>query len=117
MLRAHHKALNVEINKRAEEIAESKKVRLSREAQRDSRELQTLREKLEEIKEKTGIDLLGWTWTRDIIEKLNAAQKLEVIARNVRWISGAVETLQGATKDITKAVEEMNEPKKPPVII
>jgi hypothetical protein len=68
-------------------------------------ELKRLRAKLAEINEATGIELSDWTPTRNIIDRLQAAKSLELIARNVRFIErGAADLLEDA-REIQAAAE------------
>lgn len=68
-------------------------------------ELKRLREKLNEIKVATGISLDVWTPTRQIIDRLNAANSLEIIARNVRFIERCAEGLTKDAQEIQSAVD------------
>jgi hypothetical protein len=67
-------------------------------------ELAKLRETLKEIKDATGISLDSWMPTRQIIDRLKAADSLELIARNVRFIERYAKDLQHDAQEIQSAV-------------
>lgn len=71
-------------------------------------ELTRLRERLDEIKTSTGISLDGWTPTRQIIDRLNTAQSLEVVAGNVRFIKRYAEEMMQDAQKIQAAVDAIH---------
>jgi hypothetical protein len=73
------------------------------------RQLSELREKLEEIKAATGISLDDWAPTREIIDRLNAAKSLELIARNVRFIEMGAKELTSCAEKIQSAVDAIKQ--------
>lgn len=68
-------------------------------------ELERLREKLNEVKSATGISLDKWEPTRQIINRLNAAKSIELIARNVRFIERTAKDLMKDAQEIQNAVD------------
>lgn len=68
-------------------------------------DLKQIREKLDEIKEATGISLDSWTPTPSIIYRLKAASSLEIITRNIRAIERAAKMLTEDTQEIQTAVD------------
>lgn len=73
------------------------------------RELKKLHEKLEEIRESTGIKLDDWTPTQSIIHRLQAAQSLDIITRNIRVIERGAKDLVEDVKEIEQAVAAMRD--------
>jgi hypothetical protein len=69
------------------------------------KELEKLREKLAEIKQKTGIELDDWEPTRTIVARLKAAEALEVIDQNMRWIESAAKTIGEGSVALQKALK------------
>jgi len=67
--------------------------------------LNLLREKLDKIKDATGICLDEWTPTQSIIYRLKAASSLEIITRNIRAIERAAKILTEDTQEIQTAVD------------
>lgn len=72
-------------------------------------ELTKLRNRLSEIKAATGIALNDWTPAREIIDRLNAANSLEIIARNVRFIEKGAKGLEKDVQEIQSAVNAIRE--------
>ena len=68
-------------------------------------ELSKLREKLNEVKTATGISLDNWTPTREIIDRMNAATALNLIARNVRFLQNEAKCLMQDAQKIQSAVD------------
>lgn len=69
-----------------------------------ARELANLRERLKEVKDATGISLESWTPTQRIIDRLKAADSIELIARNVRFIETRAKVLMEDAQEIQSAV-------------
>lgn len=68
-------------------------------------ELKNLREKLAEVKAATGISLDVWTPTHSIINRLKAADSLDIIVRNVRFIERNANVLIKEVEEIQAAVD------------
>ncbi len=70
-------------------------------------ELKELRSKLNDIKISTGISLDRWTPTSSIINRLNTANSIEIIARNVQFIQGDAKDLLRHAEKIQSEAESM----------
>lgn len=70
-------------------------------------ELKQLRERLAEVKEATGISLDSWTPTRQIIDRLKAADSLDIIARNIRFVEKYAKEMMMDAQEIQAAVETL----------
>ncbi|MNY62655.1 hypothetical protein D3C86_1995140 [compost metagenome] len=70
-------------------------------------ELQKLRDKLAEVKDKTGIDLLGWEATEQQLKAIKFALDSNAMSR---WsgIEGLVSSLQEATKAAQRIAAEVS---------
>lgn len=68
-------------------------------------QLENLRQKLAEVKEATGISLDGWEPTKRIVERLKAADSLDLIARNVQCIQRSAEGMVQDVQEIKSAVK------------
>jgi hypothetical protein len=68
------------------------------------KELHNLREKLTEINAATGISLDTWEPTRQIIDRLNAAKSLDIIARNIRFLEKSAKGLMEDAQEMQTAV-------------
>lgn len=71
-------------------------------------QLRKLREKLNEVKTATGISLDDWTPTRRVIDRLKAADSLDLIARNVRFIERSAKEMIRDVQDIQTAVDAID---------
>lgn len=67
--------------------------------------LKQLHDKLEEIKAATGIALDQWTPTKSIIDRLNAAQQIDIITRNIRYMQRAADGLLKNAQEVKNAAE------------
>lgn len=96
----------------ASKVADTEKEKIKREAvwnlKNAEKELESLREKLCEIKESTGISLDTWTPTKQIIRKLNAAKSLDIISMNMRSMERAAKGILADAQEMYAAVSEMN---------
>jgi hypothetical protein len=110
MLRARERMLFDEAIKISAEREEQILRNAKWQAGRDSEQLRQMREKLDAIKEATGISLDNWTPTADIIAKLNAARSLDTIVRNVRFVESAAKALLKDAQEIQAAAEAMKMP-------
>lgn len=68
-------------------------------------ELKGLRTRLAEIKDATGISLDSWTPTQHIVDRLKAANSLDLIARDVRFLKRSVEGMVQDAQEIQTAVD------------
>lgn len=109
MLRGRERNFNIEINKRAEEMAKQKQANLNYEATKNKEDLLELQSKLADIKQATGIDLSSWTPSKNIISKLNAAQNIDVITKEVKQIQWQTKRLLESAAEIDKASKAMTE--------
>lgn len=108
MLRGRDRAFNDEVNKLANKIAVQRQSNTTYQARQDKKNLEQLLEKIEEIKEKTGIELSSWSPAQSIIDRLNAAQNLNVIAREVDHIQYEAERMLKSAEAIRIAAQAMN---------
>jgi hypothetical protein len=69
------------------------------------RELDDLQTKLHEVFDATGIMINKWNPTDTIIDRLKAAESLDLISRNIRWLLRSAESLFDEAKEIKKAAE------------
>lgn len=107
MLRGRERAFNIEVSIRASEIAEQRKSGAEYEAKRYKEELAELMETIKEVKEKTGIDLSRWNPGPDIIARLNSAQNLNIVAKEVGHIQRETERLLKTAQSIHMAAQAM----------
>lgn len=68
-------------------------------------ELKRLREKLASVREATGIALDSWTPTERIVERLKAADSLELITRNIRFIGKSADSLLQNIQEVKDAAD------------
>lgn len=107
MLRGRERILNSTISELAKKEAESMKKYQSYEVQRDKKELDDLRKKLKEIGDQTGIYLDSWMPEKHIINRLNAAQNIEIIAESVSRLGYAIKRMETAASAISKAANNI----------
>lgn len=74
-------------------------------AKNSEEELKRLQEKLASIKDATGISLDNWTPPARIIERLKAADSLELITRNIRFIGKSADSLLQDIQEVKDAAD------------
>jgi hypothetical protein len=68
-------------------------------------ELNKLREKLAEVKAATGIELSDWRPAQDIIDRLNAARYLDIVAKNLIYLKNCAKELTDDAQKIQSAID------------
>jgi hypothetical protein len=76
------------------------------------KDLKLMREKLDKVKEATGISLDNWSPTQSIIYRLKAATSLEIITRNIRDIERVAKMLAKDAQEIQTAVDAIRKGKE-----
>jgi hypothetical protein len=107
MLRGRERTLVAQ----AKNVSAEREEQIRREAvygmQNATRELAELRAKLKEIHDATGILLTDWTPTQDIIQKLNAAKNIKIIAHGLQSLKRVSGYLDKDITDIREAIDEI----------
>ena len=67
-----------------------------------------MQDKLAEVKAATGISLDNWTPTQKTINRIKAADSLDIVSRNVKYIERDAVELVNRAKIILTAVAEIN---------
>jgi hypothetical protein len=107
MLRGHDRVTESLARKVTDKREKEIEQRVLWRAHNSEGDLKRLHDRLEEVKKATGISLDSWTPDQYIIDRLNAAKALDIIAQNIRAIERTAKTLMQDAAEVQAAVATM----------